>query len=103
MHFVAYILYARGVFPMAKRGLIFHSDAFIFTLLFLTLINFFTLPEFLWVIYPIIFWGVALIIHSLIYLIYYSSTKIDDQGKLESKKSRAVEKELEKMKKKYKS
>ena len=103
MHFVAYMLYARGVFPMAKRGVIFHADAYIFTLLLLTIINFFTFPEFLWVLYPIIFWGVALIIHILIYLIYYSSTKIDDHGKVESRKSRAVEKELEKMKKKYKS
>ncbi|TFF69101.1 MAG: 2TM domain-containing protein [Promethearchaeota archaeon] len=103
IHIIAYLLYARGVYPMAKRGLIFHLDAFIFTLLFLTLINLVTLPQFLWVLYPIIFWGVAIIIHILIYLVYYSSTKINDQGKLESKKSRAVEKELEKMKKKYKT
>ena len=103
IHFVAYILYARGVYPMAKRGVIFHLDAFVFTLSFLTLINLFTLPQFLWVLYPIIFWGIALIFHTFIYLIYFSSTKIDEQGKVESKKSRAVERELEKMKKKYKS
>ncbi|MEJ2294927.1 MAG: 2TM domain-containing protein [Candidatus Lokiarchaeota archaeon] len=103
IHFVAYILYARGVYPMAKRGVIFHLDSYIFTLLFLTIINLFTLPNFIWVFYPIIFWGIALIIHILIYFIYYSSSKIDGQGKFDSKKAKAVEKELEKMKKKYKS
>lgn len=103
IHFVAYILYARGVYPMAKRGVIFHLDAFVFTLFFLTLINLFTLPLFLWVLFPIIFWGIALIFHIAIYLIYFSSAKIDGQGKMESKKSRAVDRELEKMKKKYKS
>ncbi len=88
---------------MAKRGLIFHLDAYIFTLLFLTLINLVTLPQYLWVLYPIIFWGIALILHIIVYLIYYSSSKIDEQGKVDSKKSRAVERELEKMKKRFKS
>lgn len=103
IHIIAYILYARGVYPMAKRGLIFHLDAYIFTLLFLTLINLVTLPQYLWVLYPIIFWGIALILHIIVYLIYYSSSKIDEQGKVDSKKSRAVERELEKMKKRFKS
>ena len=103
IHIIAYILYARGVYPMAKRGLLFHLDAYIFTLLFLTLINLVTLPLYLWVLYPIIFWGIALVLHTIVYLIYYSSSKIDEQGKVDSKKSRAVEKELEKMKKRYKS
>ena len=103
IHIVAYILYARGVYPMAKRGLIFHLDAYMFTLLFLTLINLVTLPQYLWVLFPIIFWGIALLLHIIVYLIYYSSSKIDEQGKVDSKKSRAVERELEKMKKRFKS
>lgn len=103
IHIIAYILYARGVYPMAKRGLIFHIDAYIFTLLFLTLINLVTLPLYLWVLFPIIFWGIALLLHIIVYLIYYSSSKIDEKGKFDSKKSRAVERELEKMKKRYKS
>ena len=103
IHIIAYILYARGVYPMAKRGLIFHLDAYIFTLLFLTLINLVTLPQYLWVLFPIIFWGIALLLHIIVYFVYYSSSKIDEKGKLDSKKSRAVERELEKMKKRYKS
>jgi hypothetical protein len=103
IHIIAYILYARGVYPMAKRGLIFHLDAYIFTLLFLTLINLVTLPQYLWVLFPIIFWGIALLLHIIVYFVYYSSSKIDEKGKLDSKKSRAVERELEKMKKRFKS
>ena len=103
IHFVSYILYARGVVPMAKRGVIFHLDTYFFTILFLILINSFTIPEFLWVVFPIIFWGIALLLHIIIYLVYYSSSNIDENGKIHSKRTRAVEKELEKMKKRFKS
>jgi hypothetical protein len=102
IHFVSYILYARGVYPMAKRGIIFHLVAYLFTNLFLTIINFFTLSYYVWVLFPIIFWGIALFIHLLIYIIYYSPKKIDDVSKPTTKRSQAIEKELEKMKKKYK-
>ena len=30
MHTLAYILYARGVYPMAKRGVIFHLISYIY-------------------------------------------------------------------------
>ncbi len=102
IHTLSYILYARGVFPMAKRSVIFHLDAYLFTILLLILINVFTLPEILWVLYPIIFWGIALIFHIVTYLLYYQR-KIDEHGKLYSKRTRAIEKELEKMKKRLKS
>jgi len=102
IHFVSYILYARGVFPMAKRGIIFHIVAYLFTNLFLTIINFFTLPNYLWVLFPITFWGIALLFHIIIYVVYYSSKKIDNVDKLTTKRAKAIEKELEKMKRKYK-
>ena len=43
-HITAYLVYARGVYPMAKRGVIFHFVAYIFTNLFLGIINFITYP-----------------------------------------------------------
>jgi hypothetical protein len=98
MHCVSYIVYARGVFPMAKRGVIFHITAYIFTMFFLFTINYLTVPYFYWAIFPGIFWGTALIIHLIAYFVYYRG-KIDEKGKGISRRERAIEKELEKMKK----
>ena len=96
-HSVAYILYARGVYPIAKRGVIFHLTAYIFTISFLFIINFFTLPTYYWVVFPAVFWGAAMIIHSIAYLVYYRG-KIDENGEGKSRKDKAIDKELEKMK-----
>jgi hypothetical protein len=96
-HFVAYLLYARGVYPIAKRGVIFHLTAYIFTISFLFIINFYTLPTYYWVLFPAVFWGAAMIIHIIAYFIYYRS-KIDENGEGKSRKDRAIDKELEKMK-----
>jgi len=101
MHSVAYIVYAKGVYPIAKRGIIFHITAYIFTNLLLLVINYYTYPLFYWVIFPVIFWGTAFIIHLVIYLLYYRG-KINVEGEGISKKERAIEKELEKMKKRMK-
>ncbi|MFX1304170.1 MAG: 2TM domain-containing protein, partial [Promethearchaeota archaeon] len=59
MHALAYILYARGVYPMAKRGVIYHLVSYTFVMLLLFIINFLTLSEFYWVIFPAVFWGTA--------------------------------------------
>jgi hypothetical protein len=99
MHFLAYVLYARGVYPMAKRGVIYHLDSYIFVMLFLFIINFLTLPEFYWVIFPAIFWGAAVFLH-IIFYIQFLSGKAEEGGKFKSRKERAIEKELEKMRKK---
>ena len=37
MHVVAYVVYARGVYPMAKRGVIYHINSYIFVMLFFLL------------------------------------------------------------------
>ncbi len=99
MHVLAYILYARGVYPMAKRGVIYHLTSYIFVMLFLFIINFTTLSAYYWVIFPAIFWGAAVILHILFY-IQYLSGKAEKSGKFKSRKERAIEKELEKMRKK---
>ncbi len=99
MHTLAYILYARGVYPMAKRGAIYHIDSYISVMLFLFVINFTTLSEYYWVIFPAIFWGAGVVLHIIIYLLYYSGTEKKSQ-RFKSRKEAAIEKELEKMRKK---
>jgi len=99
MHVLSYILYARGVSPMSKRGIIYHVDSYIFVMLFLFIINLTTFSEFYWVIFPAIFWGVGVVITLIIYLLFYSK-KGDNSEKIGSRKERAIEKELEKMRKK---
>ncbi|MFX1378361.1 MAG: 2TM domain-containing protein [Promethearchaeota archaeon] len=99
MHILAYVLYARGVYPMAKRGVIYHLNSFIFVMLFLFIVNFLTFPMYFWVIFPAIFWGAAVLLH-IIFYIQYLSGKAEEGGKFKSRKERAIEKELEKMRKK---
>lgn len=99
MHALSYILYARGVYPMAKRGVIYHLTSYIFVMLFLFVINFETFSVYYWVIFPAIFWGAAVLLHILFY-IQYLSGKAEEHGKFKTRKDRAIEKELEKMRKK---
>ena len=101
LHTTAYIVYAKGVYPIAKRGIIFHTCAFIFVMLYLFIINLITIPTYYWAIYPLIFWGAAFVIHNIAYFVYYRG-KIDDQGKTKSRRERAIEKEMEKMRKRMK-
>ena len=99
MHIIGYILYARGVYPMAKRGVIYHIVSFVSVMLFIFIINFVTLSEYYWVRFPAIFWGTGVILHIIIYIHYFSG-KAEGSGKQSSRKERAIEKELEKMRKK---
>lgn len=99
MHFLAYLLYARGVYPMAKRGVIYHLTSYIFVMLFLLIINILTFSQFYWVVYPAIFWGTAVVLHIVFYIQFFSG-KAEQDGKFRSRKERAIEKELEKMRKK---
>ena len=101
-HFTAYMVYARGVYPMAKRGVIFHIVAYVFVILLLYLINFATDIKFLWMLYPAIFWGVGLVIHIIVYVVFHRGATEDQEG-LKSRRERAIEKELEKMQKRIKN
>ena len=98
MHIVSYFLYARGIYPMAKRGVIYHIVAYTHVLLFLFITNIVTFSGFYWVIFPAIFWGIAVVLHIIIYILYFSN-KVEISGKRQSRKERAIEKELEKMRK----
>ena len=100
-HITAYLVYARGVYPMAKRGVIFHIVAYVFVLILLYLINFAIGISFPWVIIPAFFWGTGLLIHIIVYIVYHRGATEDQDG-LKSRKERSVEKELEKMQSKFK-
>ena len=98
-HTTSYIVYARGVYPSAKRGAIFHSVAYVFVMLFLFVSNYlinYNAPLYYWAIFPAFIWGTGLIIHLVTYYIYHRPTT-DEHGVLKSRRERAVEKEMEKM------
>ena len=101
MHILAYILYARGIYPMAKRGVIYHLVTYISVMFFLFIVNILTISEFYWVMFPAIFWGTAVVFHFITYILYFSR-RVEISGKRQSRKERAVEKELEKMRKRQK-
>ncbi|GAH32198.1 unnamed protein product, partial [marine sediment metagenome] len=105
IHITAYIVYARGVFPIAKRVVIFNTVAYIFVNLLLFVINGYTdallikiKPSYLWFLYPVFFWGGALIMHYIVYLAFYNK-KLYEEGEKQSRMERAIEKEMQKMKK----
>ncbi len=103
LHAISYILYARGVYPMAKRGVIYHINSFLFVMILLFITNLMTLqtsPNFYWVLFPAIFWGGLVVLHIIIYIRYFSR-KIEKNQKSISRKERAVEKELQKMRQKH--
>ena len=98
-HTTSYLMYARGVYPYAKRGFIFHLVAYIFVNLMLFVINYMTLPSFYWMFLPALFWGVGLAIHGVSYMVFHRSSA-DGDGVYKSRREKAIEKELDRMKKK---
>ncbi|MFX1276189.1 MAG: 2TM domain-containing protein [Promethearchaeota archaeon] len=99
IHAVSYIMFARGVYPIAKRGVIYHFTAYLTGMILLVVTNLQTLPIYLWVLWPGIFWSAAIIVHVVIYLLYFKA-KIMETGDVKSRKEQAIEKEMEKMRKK---
>jgi hypothetical protein len=99
VHVVAYILYAKGVYPMAKRAAIFTLTIYITVVLLLLVINYITIKKITWAIYPALFMGVGIITFIVIYLLFFKS-KLTPEGEVITRKQKAVEKEMEKLKKK---
>jgi len=113
-HITAYIIYAKGIYPNAKRGVIFHIVAYVFVNLLLFNIFFYNeiyyrliampLPNYnpyYWFLFPLVFWGAGLLIHIAVYLIFFRS-KVGNEGMKQSKREKAIEREIEKMKSKFK-
>ena len=99
IHSLAYILYARGIYPMAKRGFFYNLSAYLSTMLLLFLINYKTLNTLNWAFFPAIAWGFALLTHLIIYLLYFRHLSTEEEGII-TKKQKAIEKELKKMREK---
>jgi hypothetical protein len=101
-HYTSYVVYARGVYPMAKRAVIFHLMAYLFVILYLFVINIVVDPTLIWAVIPAIFWGAGLLIHTITYFVFHRGATVEIEG-IKSRKDRAVEKELEKMQKRMKN
>ena len=95
-HITSYIIFAKGVYPSQKRGVIYHIVAYIFVILLLFVSNQIIMPTYPWVIFPAFLWGTGLTIHLVTYYVYHRPS-IDEQGVLKSRRDRAVEKEMGKM------
>ncbi|GAG60049.1 unnamed protein product, partial [marine sediment metagenome] len=54
-----------------------------------------------WFLYPLVYWGAGLLIHIAVHIIFFRS-KVDKEGITKSKRERAIEREIEKMKSKFK-
>ena len=99
IHIASYIMFATGVYPRAKRGVIYHFTAYITVMILLIVNNLQIIPQYLWVLWPGILWGAGLVGHVIIYLIYFKS-KMTETGDVTSRKEQAIEREMEKMRKK---
>jgi len=106
-HITIYIVYAKGIYPNTKRSVIFHIVAYIFVNLLLYVIFYYNEVfiavnySFAWFLFPLVFWGAGLLIHIAVHLIFFRS-KVDKEGITQSKREKAIEREIEKMKSKFK-
>ena len=101
IHASAYALYARGT-SNATRGIVLHLVAYIFTTLFLIVIDFITTATLEWVLYPTLFWGLGMLGHLIISALVTKekAPKVEEKP---SKKERAIEKEMKKMRRRMKN
>ena len=99
IHAAEYLMWANGVYA-GKKALVLHLLAWIFGSLLLLAINYLTAGTIDWALIPIPCWFAGLIAHTLIWVSY--TRKSDEAGDKKSRKERAVERELEKMRAKMK-
>ncbi|NHI92959.1 MAG: hypothetical protein EAX96_10695 [Candidatus Lokiarchaeota archaeon] len=99
IHLAAYMMYANGVYPIAKRAVYFHLVAYLTVNPLLIVANYITSWAYLWFLYPLGFWAAGFVIHVIIYFVYFEGG-ITKEGESKSRRERAVEKEMEKIKEK---
>jgi hypothetical protein len=102
IHYLSYILYARGVYPNTKRAMYYLITAYLFGMVFLFITNYITLGVISWAIYPALFGGAGIIIYMILYFLFFRK-KLTDSGIIKSRIDRAVEKEMQKIAKKRES
>ena len=111
LHFTLYSMYARGTYPKFKRVVIFIFAAYSYVMLLLWVINFNTSNQVglgiflvdwdifdMWAIYPTVFAGFGVLVIFLIYVLFFKVNILED-GEPKSRKERAVDKEMQKIKK----
>ena len=106
IHGISYVLYAHGVYPSAKRSVIYHLFTYLTVIILLFAINMNLMADFTfrimdidWAYFPAIFWGFALGVHYIVYRIY-GRGDITKEGIGISRRQRMIEKEMQKMKNK---
>ena len=102
MHALSYILVTRSVYPLAKRGIYYHLTAYLTVMVLLIVNNLQIIPGYLWVLWPGIFWGIGVIGHIVIYFTSFEANT-NETGKFISRKEQAIEREMEKLRKKKNS
>ena len=101
IHATAYLLYARGT-DYATRGIAIHVVAYIFTMILLLLSDYMSLGVIEWAYWPALFWGLGIIVHIIISAMVTKKGEPADKDKT-SKKEKAIEKEMQKMRKRMKN
>ena len=96
IHYLSYMLYARGVYPNTKRAMYYLITAYVFGITFLFVTNYITLGVISWAIYPAFFGGAAIIIYMILYFLFFRK-KLTDSGMIKSRIDKAVEKEMQKI------
>lgn len=102
IHYLSYLLYARGVYPNTKRAMYYLITAYVFGIILLFVTNYITSGVISWAIYPAIFGGAAVFIYMILYFLFFKK-KLTDSGMIKSRIDRAVEKEMQKITKKRES
>jgi len=97
IHYTTYLCYANGVYPLSKRGLIIHAVAYVFTNILLFATNYLSGLAYMWFLWCIGPWAIGLLVHAIVYKIYYSGS-VEPEGEVKSRKEKAVEKEMERLK-----
>ncbi|MHA1266510.1 MAG: 2TM domain-containing protein [Candidatus Helarchaeota archaeon] len=100
IHAAAYFTWSRGI-SYGKRAIIFNVIAWALSILLLGFTDLMTSGGFSWVQYPVFFWGLGIVVHIVFYYLITSRGRGSTEGP--SKKELAIERELQKMKKKLQS
>ncbi len=100
IHILIYLLWSRGV-SYGKRAIILHITIFGLTMLLLIVVNYLTAGTLDWVAYPAISWGFGFLVHVILHY-YLTSIRSGNKEDRLTRRERAIEKELEKMRQRRK-
>ncbi len=98
LHITAYIGWVKGI-AYGRRAILFHFVGYIFTILLLLLTNYTMSGTLDWIIYPVVGWGCGLFLHIFFYYLLTKTSSAEGEEGI-SRKERAIEKEMEKLRKK---